>query len=286
MILPDKFSLVFVYKPRSNTPFLHCLRYLLAVSSICSITRLMDTKQNTAREKDALQFKYLDLVMVSFTVILILSNFASSAKIIDWGISIRKIPLAFDAGTVFFPFAYIFGDVLTEVYGYSRSRRVIWIGFAALVFTFLMFWLIRVLPAEETWQAAVGQDAFESVLGGISFGGIVLASVLGYLIGSFSNSIIMAVMKKLSNGKHLWTRTIGSTVIGEFLDTAVFIGIASLTGVFPWELFWTLTLTNYIFKVAVEALFTPVTYVITRRLKMAEGVALYSDLPDLNPLSF
>lgn len=234
----------------------------------------------------AIHFKYLDLVMVAFTVILILSNFASSAKIIDWGISIGKIPLAFDAGTVFFPFAYIFGDVLTEVYGYSRARRVIWVGFAALIFTFLMFWLIRVLPGEALWQQTVGQEAFESVLGGISFGGIVLASVLGYLIGSFANSVIMAIMKKLTNGKHLWTRTIASTIIGEFLDSAIFIAIASLTGVFPWDLFWSLTLTNYIFKVAIEVLFTPLTYWFTTKLKRSEGVDVYSDLQDLSPLSF
>ena len=236
-------------------------------------------------DKD-INFKYLDLVMVAFTVILILSNFASSAKIIDWGISIGKIPLAFDAGTVFFPFAYIFGDVLTEVYGYSRARRVIWIGFGALIFTFFMFWLIRDLPGESYWQETVGQEAFDAVLGGISFGGIVLASVLGYLIGSFANSAIMAIMKKLTNGRHLWMRTIGSTIIGEFLDSAIFIAIASLTGVFPWELFWSLTLTNYIFKVAIEVLFTPATYWLTRKLKHAEGVDIFSDLNDLNPLSF
>lgn len=237
-------------------------------------------------EKHAIHFKYLDLVTVAFTVILILSNFASSAKIIDWGISIGRIPLAFDAGTVFFPFAYIFGDVLTEVYGYSRARRVIWIGFGALIFTFLMFWLIRVLPGEAFWQETVGQNAFEAVLGGISFGGIVLASVLAYLIGSFANSVIMAIMKKLTGGRHLWTRTIGSTIVGEFLDSAIFIAIASLTGVFPWELFWSLTLTNYIFKVAIEVLFTPVTYWFTKKLKQAEGVDVYSDLSDLSPLSF
>ena len=244
----------------------------------------MEIKAND--NSKAIHFKSLDLVMVAFTVILILSNFASSAKIIDWGISIGKIPLAFDAGTVFFPFAYIFGDVLTEVYGYSRARRVIWVGFAALIFTFLMFWLIRVLPGEALWQQTVGQEAFESVLGGISFGGIVLASVLGYLIGSFANSVIMAIMKKLTNGKHLWTRTIASTIIGEFLDSAIFIAIASLTGVFPWDLFWSLTLTNYIFKVAIEVLFTPLTYWFTTKLKRAEGVDVYSDLQDLSPLSF
>ena len=232
------------------------------------------------------RIKYFEFVMVAFTVILILSNFASSAKIVDWGISIGKIPLAFDAGTVFFPFAYIFGDILTEVYGYSRSRRVIWVGFIALIFTFLMFWLIRVLPGESYWQNTVGQQAFDSILGGISFGGIVLASVFGYLVGSFSNSIIMAVMKKLTGGKHLWTRTIGSTIVGEFLDSAVFIAVASFTGVFPWELFWSLTLTNYLFKVAIEVICTPFTYLIANKLKKAEGLDVYSDLNDLNPLSF
>ena len=123
-------------------------------------------------------------------------------------------------------------------------------------------------------------------MGGISFGGIVLASVLAYLIGSFANSVIMAIMKKLTGGRHLWTRTIGSTIVGEFLDSAIFIAIASLTGVFPWELFWSLTLTNYIFKVAIEVLFTPVTYWFTKKLKQAEGVDVYSDLSDLSPLSF
>ncbi len=246
----------------------------------------MESNINNKNSNTVFNFKYLDLVTVAFAVILILSNFGSSAKIIDWGISIGNIPLAFDAGTVFFPFAYIFGDVLTEVYGYARARRVIWIGFGALLFTFLMFWLIRVLPGEALWQDTVGQEAFESVLGGISFGGIVLASILGYLIGSFSNSVIMAIMKKLTNGKYLWMRTISSTIIGEFLDSAIFIAIASLTGVFPWELFWSITLTNYIFKVAIEVIFTPATYWLTGKLKKAEGVDVYSDLTDLSPLPF
>ena len=242
----------------------------------------MEIKDN-AKE---IQFKYLDLVTVAFTVILILSNFGSSAKIIDWGFSIGKIPLAFDAGTVFFPFAYIFGDVLTEVYGYAKSRRVIWIGFAALVFTFLMFLLIRILPGEAGWLESVGQDAFDNILGGISSGGIILASVSGYLLGSFSNSMIMAVMKNSTKGKHLWLRTITSTIVGEFLDTIIFVLIASATGVFAWDLFWSLVLTNYIFKIVVEALFTPATYWLTKKLKKTEGVEVFSDLKDLNPLSF
>lgn len=231
-------------------------------------------------------FKYLDIVTVSFAVVLILSNFASSAKIIDWGFSLGKMPMAFDAGTVFFPFAYIFGDVLTEVYGYSRSRRVIWLGFGALVFSFLMFLLIRVLPGEATWQQTVGQSAFDSILGGVSFGGIVLSSMLGYLFGSFSNAVVMALMKSLTKGRYLWVRTISSTIIGEFVDSLIFVAIATLTGVFPRELFWSLTLTNYIFKVLIEVLFTPATYKIVNKLKQVEGVEIYSDLTDLSPLSF
>ena len=231
-------------------------------------------------------FKYLDIVTVSFAVVLILSNFASSAKIIDWGFSLGKMPMAFDAGTVFFPFAYIFGDVLTEVYGYSRSRRVIWLGFGALVFSFLMFLLIRVLPGEATWQQTVGQPAFDSILGGVSFGGIVLSSMLGYLFGSFSNAVVMALMKSLTKGRYLWVRTISSTIIGEFVDSLIFVAIATLTGVFPRELFWSLTLTNYIFKVLIEVLFTPATYKIVNKLKQVEGVEIYSDLTDLSPLSF
>ncbi|MEA4930518.1 MAG: queuosine precursor transporter [Anaerolineaceae bacterium] len=231
-------------------------------------------------------FKYLDIVTVIFTIVLILSNFASSAKIIDWGFSLGGVRMAFDAGTVFFPFAYIFGDVLTEVYGYSRSRRVIWIGFGSLVFSFLMFLLIRVLPGEATWQQTVGQPAFDSVLGGVSFGGIVLSSILGYLFGSFSNAVIMALMKSVTKGKFLWVRTISSTIVGEFLDSLIFVAIATLTHVFPRELFWSLTLTNYIFKVLVEVLFTPATYMVVSKLKKAEDVDVYSDLSDLSPLSF
>ena len=231
-------------------------------------------------------FKYLDIVTVSFAVILILSNFASSAKIIDWGFSLGKVRMAFDAGTVFFPFAYIFGDVLVEVYGYSRSRRVIWLGFGALIFTFLMFLFIRILPGEATWQQTVGQSAFDSILGGVSFGGIVLSSILGYLFGSFSNAVVMAVMKSLTKGKYLWVRTISSTIIGEFVDSLIFVAVATLTQVFSPELFWSLTLTNYIFKVLIEVLFTPVTYQIVNKLKKAEDVEIYSDLSDLSPLSF
>ena len=217
---------------------------------------------------------------------LVISNIASSAKIIDWGISIFNIPLSFDAGTLLFPISYIFGDILTEVYGFKRARRIIWIGFISLVFSALIFWLIRIMPGEATWQATVGQEAFDKVLGGMSHGGIVAASILGYLAGSFSNAIIMSLMKLLTKGKYLWMRTIGSTLVGELVDTSVFILVASLAGIFPWILFYSLVLSNYIFKVAVEVLMTPLTYKIVNFLKTKEAVDIFDDRKNLNPFAF
>lgn len=228
-------------------------------------------------------FKFLDLITVVFVLVLVLSNIASSAKIIDWGVSFLGLPLAFDAGTILFPISYIFGDVLTEVYGYKRTRRIIWIGFSCLVFSALVFWLIRIMPGESSWQISVGQTAFNNVLGGMSTGAIVLSSIIGYLAGSFSNSIIMALLKLATKGKHLWVRTIGSTVIGEFTDTAIFILIASLTNVFPWALFWSLTITNYIFKVGIEVVMTPVTYLIVNILKKSESIDSFDLKTDFNP---
>jgi hypothetical protein len=216
----------------------------------------------------------------------VLSNIASSAKIIDWGVSLGSIRLSFDAGTILFPISYIFGDIITEVYGFKRSRRIIWIGFGALAFSALVFWAVQVLPGEALWQAEVGQEAYNKILGSMSTGGIVLASLAGYFAGSFSNAILMAVMKLLTKGKWLWTRTIGSTIVGEGVDTFAFILVASALGVFPWELFWSLTVTNYIFKVGVEALMTPVTYWIVNRLKKAEGVDVFDKGTSFSPFKF
>jgi uncharacterized integral membrane protein (TIGR00697 family) len=230
------------------------------------------------------QYRYLDIIAVVFTLVLVLSNIASSAKLIDWGFSLMGTRMVFDAGTLFFPVAYIFGDVLTEVYGYQNSRRVIWMGFIGLVFSALMFLFIQKLPGESAWLASGGQQSYNAILGGLSSFGLVLASVAGYLSGSFSNAIVMAVMKHLTKGKQLWLRTIGSTIVGELVDTLIFVLLASLTRVFPWELFASLVLTNYLFKVGIEALMTPATYEVVRRLKIAEGVDTYSDLSDLSPL--
>lgn len=228
-------------------------------------------------------YRYFDLVMALFVTVLVVSNIASSAKIVDWGVSILGLPLAFDAGTLLFPLAYIFGDVLTEVYGYKRSRRVIWTGFFCLGLSALVLWLVRLLPGEATWQQYAGDDAFAAILGGMSTGGIVLASLAAYFAGEFSNSIILAKMKVLTAGRWLWMRTIGSTLVGQIIDSALFIFVATLAGVFPWELFWTLTLTNYIFKVGIEVLMTPVTYRVVAALKKSENEDYYDRDTDFNP---
>jgi len=217
-------------------------------------------------------YRYLDMVMALFVTVLIVSNIASSAKIIDWGISIGNIPLAFDGGTLLFPISYIFGDVLTEVYGFKRSRRVIWLGFGALALSALTLAAVRAMPGEAAWQGYAGDAAFDAILGGMSTGGIVLASLLAYLAGEFANSVVLSRLKVATNGRWLWLRTISSTLLGEGIDSTIFILVAILAGVFPWELFGTLVLTNYIFKVSIEVLMTPVTYWIVTRLKAAEQV--------------
>ncbi len=216
-------------------------------------------------------YRYFDLVMALFVTVLIVSNIASSAKIVDWGASLFGLPLAFDAGTILFPISYIFGDVLTEVYGFRKSRRVIWTGFACLALTAVVLWLVRIMPGEATWMQSTGQIAFNNVLGGISTGGIVLASLVAYLAGEFTNSVILAKMKVATKGRWLWMRTIGSTLVGEGVDSIIFIGVACLVGVFPWSLFFTLVVANYIFKSLIEVVMTPVTYWVVGKLKRAEN---------------
>jgi queuosine precursor transporter len=231
-------------------------------------------------------YKYLDIIIVLFVLVLVLSNIASSAKLIDWGISLGSLPLSFDAGTLLFPISYILGDVITEVYGFKRSRRIIWIGFGALIFSAAVFRLVQVLPGEATWQANVGQETYDQILGSMSSGAIILASLAGYLAGSFSNAILLSVMKVLTKGKLLWTRTIGSTIIGEAADTFTFILVATALGVFPLSLFWSLSITNYIFKVGIEAAVTPLTYWIVNTLKKSEGVDIFDKGTNFSPFKF
>jgi len=236
-------------------------------------------------DKPFRQFRYFDLVMAAFVTVLIISNIASSAKIVDWGISLFGVRLAFDAGTILFPVSYIFGDILTEVYGYARSRRVIWTGFACLAASSLILWIVRIMPAEANWAATVGQNSFVAVLGGMSTGGIVLASLVAYFAGEFSNSFVLAKMKIMTRGRWLWMRTIGSTLVGEAVDTAIFILVATVSGVFSWAIFVSLLLTNYIFKVGVEAVMTPVTYRIVGFLKRAEREDWYDRGTNFNPFA-
>ena len=230
-------------------------------------------------------YRYFDLIMAVFVTVLVVSNVASSAKIVDLRFRVFGVPMAFDGGTLLFPLSYIFGDILTEVYGYKRSRRVIWTGFFCLALSAGVFALIRLLPGESTWQGYAGDAAYAAILGGMSSGGIVFGSLAGFWSGEFTNSFTLAKMKVWTNGRHLWARTIGSTLVGELVDSAVFVVVASLFGVFPWSLFLTLVLTNYLFKCAVEAAMTPVTYALVNRLKKSEGEDFYDRETNFNPFA-
>lgn len=250
----------------------------------------MEQKQKTKElspPADRRIYRFFDLIMALFVTVLIVSNIASSAKIIDWGVSLfnGRLPLAFDAGTILFPISYIFGDVLTEVYGYRRSRRVIWAGFACLALTVASFWLISILPGEKSWQEYAGQQAYLAILGGVSTGGIALASLAAYFMGEFTNSFILAKMKIVTQGRALWARTIGSTLVGQMIDTLTFFAIASLLQVFPWELFATLVVSNYIFKVSIEVIMTPLTYLVVNRLKKVENEDYYDRSTNFNPFA-
>ncbi|MCL1836035.1 MAG: queuosine precursor transporter [Treponema sp.] len=222
-----------------------------------------------------LSYRHYDLVLAVFAVILVVSNIASSAKIVDLGFSLFGIRLAFDGGTLLFPLAYVLGDVLTEVYGFRAARRAIWTGFALLAFTALVFFVLRVLPGERTWETEAGGAAYGAILGGMSTGGIVLASLAGYLAGEFLNSMLMSRIKVLMKGRLMWVRAIGSSIAGELLDSVIFVAIACAAGVFPWSLFQSLVLTNYLLKLLIEVLVLPANYAAVRLLKKSEGIDVY-----------
>jgi uncharacterized integral membrane protein (TIGR00697 family) len=219
-----------------------------------------------------IRYRYLDMVMAFFAAILIISNAASSAKIVDLGFSLFGIRLSFDGGTILFPISYVFGDILTEVYGFKSARRVIWTGFSCLVLASLVFFILKWLPGESLWNEYAGDAAYDAILGGMSSFGLVAASLSGYCIGGLSNSLILTKMKTATQGKWLWTRTIGSTLIGELLDSLVFFTVACLAGVFQWEIFISLVLTNYLFKCSIEVLMTPLTYFGVAKLKKLEMI--------------
>lgn len=215
-------------------------------------------------------YRNLDLVTAFFVSVLLISNIADS-KIIALG------PFSIGGGTFLFPISYIFGDILTEVYGYKSSRRVIWIGFLTNFCMALTFMIIGALPPAHDWE---NQKAFEAILGLTPR--IVLASLIAFLIGEFSNSFVLAKMKIFSKGRFLWTRTIGSTIVGELADTIVFCLIA-FTGVLPFTLVTSIIISGYLFKLAIEVLFTPVTYFVVNKLKKIEDEDYYDYKTNFNP---
>src|SRR5688572_8416642 len=204
-------------------------------------------------------YKYYDLVMAAFVTVLLTANVIGAAKIVTVG------GFTFGAGVLFFPLSYIFGDVLTEVYGYARARKVVWAGFAAMAFASVMSLVVLAFPPAPGWPH---QAAFETVFGNTPR--IVLASLVAYFCGEFTNSYVLARLKVRTEGRFLWLRTIGSTIAGEGVDSLIFYPLAFL-GVWTRELVLQVMVTNYLVKVGWEALITPATYRIVNFLKRAEA---------------
>lgn len=225
--------------------------------------------EDSARKE---QYKYYDIILGLFVAVLLISNVASS-KVLDLG------PFTFDGGTILFPISYIFGDILTEVYGYRRSRRVIWTGFACAFLMSAVFYVVGKLPPAADWA---NQEAYNKILGLTPR--IVLASLIAYFSGEFSNSYTLAKMKIMTSGKWLWTRTIGSTIVGEGVDTVLFVMIA-FYGVFSNDLLIAVMISNYVFKVVFEVVLTPATYMTVAFLKRTEGVDTYDYKTNFNPFA-
>jgi uncharacterized integral membrane protein (TIGR00697 family) len=221
------------------------------------------------------QFRYYDFVMAAFVAVLLLSNIIGAAKLTY--LEIGGEQWVYGAGILFFPLGYVIGDVLTEIYGYARARRVIWAGFGAMLFMAFMSWVVVSLPPANVWD---GQAAYESVFGQVPR--IVFASIAAFWAGEFVNSYVMARMKIWTQGKALWSRTIGSTIVGQGVDSLLFYPLA-FWGVWETSAVLTVMVTNWALKVVWEALLTPVTYIIVGKLKQAEGVDVYDDKTSFTP---
>jgi uncharacterized integral membrane protein (TIGR00697 family) len=218
-----------------------------------------------------MKYKYYDILMAAFVTVLLTSNLIGAPKVANvWGFT-------FGAGVLFFPLSYLFGDILTEVYGYARSRKVVWAGFGAMIFAALMSEFIRRLPGAEGWEH---QQSFDVIFGLAPR--VALASLMGYLVGEFMNSFVLAKMKVYSEGKHLWMRTIGSTIVGEAVDSVIFYPIAFF-GVWPNSLVLEVMISNYVVKVVWEIMMTPFTYKIVAFLKRAENEDYYDRHTNFNP---
>jgi queuosine precursor transporter len=239
------------------------------------------TPQSAAQAADR-QFRYYDFVMAAFVAILLLSNVIGAAKpaaiMIDGKVAtLFGHDLIFGAGILFFPLGYVIGDVLTEVYGFARARRVIWAGFAALIFMAFMSWVVVSLPAAPGWP---GQAAYEQVFGQVWR--IVFASIAAFWVGEFVNSYVMARMKLWTKGKHLWTRTIGSTFVGQGVDSLLFYPLA-FYGTWTNTQLVSVMITNWALKVMWEAALTPLTYGVVGFLKRREGVDIFDAGTDFTP---
>lgn len=225
-------------------------------------------------------YRYYDLVMAAFVTILICSNLIGPAKIAQLDLPVLGV-VTFGAGVLFFPISYVFGDILTEVYGYDRARKVIWAGFAGLAFASVMATVVVALPPAPFWN---NQAAYEVAFG--STWRIVAASMFAYFCGEFVNSFVLAKMKVLTKGRWLWTRTIGSTIFGEAVDSALFYPLAFYgTGIIPDDKLPMVMLAQFVTKVGVEVLFTPLTYRIVNALKRAENEDYYDRKTNFNPFS-
>jgi uncharacterized integral membrane protein (TIGR00697 family) len=218
-------------------------------------------------------YRYYEFVMAAFVTVLLCSNVVGAAKVAQVG------GFQFGAGVLFFPISYVFGDVLTEVYGYARARRVVWAGFAALIFLSFMTTVVLALPPSPSWPH---QPAYEAVFG--STPRIVLASLVAYFAGEFCNSYVLAKMKLRTGGRLLWSRTIGSTIVGEAVDCLIFYPVAFL-GVWPNSLVVSVMIANYVLKVGWEVAVTPFTYQIVNFLKRAESEDYFDRRTDFTPFS-
>ncbi|HEX4842415.1 MAG TPA: queuosine precursor transporter [Limnobacter sp.] len=225
------------------------------------------------------QYKYYEFVLVAFVAVLLCSNLIGPAKIAQ-----LELPwvgtVTFAAGVLFFPISYIFGDILTEVYGYGRDRRAVWAGFGALAFASFMALVVVSMPPAPFWLEQ--QAAIETVFG--NTWRIVLASLIAFWSGSFANSFVLAKMKILTQGRWLWSRTIGSTLVGELIDSALFYTIA-FWGIMTTEQIITVALTQYVLKTGWEILATPLTYWVVNRLKRAENEDYYDNNTQFTPFS-
>ena len=245
------------------------------------MTTASSTPVQHATHHHARSYRYYDLIMAAFVCVLLCSNLIGPAKAAQVTLPLIG-PVSFGADLLFFPLSYIFGDILTEVYGYGRDRRVVWAGFAALLFAAVMAFVVVNLPPLRNEFMDVYQKQIEGVFG--NTWRIVAGSMIAFACGSFVNSFVLAKMKILTKGKYLWARTIGSTVVGQLVDTGLFFFIA-FWGIWPQEQLYAVIVAQYLFKTGWEALMTPVTYRVVGFLKRVEGVDYYDTHTNFTPFS-